>query len=246
MDFSNLIRVSEQTDLSLESISDIHPAKSFIRAQRSLNKTQDLPEFKKQLSTTQFLLPNHEDIQLPFIYTALESNFEAAVQLSYEYFKMNTLSKESDYLSLIYYMKTDPVKLLQFNKISYLTPNFRYNFLMCLNGIYLEETLSEKEFLELDLLKDSYKSNYIKHLIENGLFERSDALLELYGQTISNSWYLEALKIKEQANFKKSLLILRENIEPIEINPLNYPLGQNFYLRVFLNNFQISLLGVIY
>ena len=243
MDFSNLIRVSEQTDLSLESISDIHPAKSFIRAQRSLNKIQDWSEFKKQLSTTQFLLPNHKDIQLPFIYSALESDFEAVVQLSYEYFKINTLSKESDYLSLIHYMKTEPNKLLQFNKISYLNPKFRYYFLMCLNDIYLEEALSEKEFLELDLLKDSYKFNYIKLLIENGLFERSDTLLELYGETISNSWYLDALKIKEQANFKKSLLILRENIEPIEINPSDYPLGQNLYLRVFLNNFPDKAVG---
>ena len=236
MNFSNLIRVSEQADLSLELIPNIHPAKSFIRAQRSLNETQDLSEFKKQLSTTQFLLPNHEGVQLPFIYPALESDIETAVQLSYEYFSINSLSKESDYLSLIYYIKTDPDNLLQFNKISYLNPKFRYYFLMCLNGIYLEEELSKKEFLELDLLENSFKFNFIKHLIENGMFDRSDSLLELYGETITNSWYLDALKIKEQANFKKSLLILRENIEPIEINPSNYPPDQNFYLRAFLSN----------
>ena len=81
-----------------------------------------------------------------------------------------------------------------------------------------------KEFLELDLLEDSFKFNYIKHLIENGLFELSDRLLELYGGTISNAWHLEALKIKEQANFKESLHILRENIEPIEINSGMIPL----------------------
>ena len=236
MNFSNLTRISEQEKLSLELIPDIHPAKSFIQAYQSLNKNQDLGEFKKHLSATQLLLPNHKRIELPFIYSALESDFETAFQLSYDYFERDTLSKESDYLSLIYYFKTEPNKLVQLEEISYFNPKFRYYYLMSLNGYFLEATLSKKEFLELDLLEDSFKFNYIKHLIENGLFELSDRLLELYGGTISNAWYLEALKIKEQANFKESLHILRENIEPIEINSRNDSLGKNYHLRVFFNN----------
>lgn len=236
MGLLNLNRVSPKADLNLHLISDMHPAKSYIQAQKHLSDGGDFLELQRELSSFQFLNLNHDRLNLYLIYLAIDNNMDAAVGLSNAYFKEDPMGKIAEYRSLVASLKDEPEKLMQFEDLSCLHPEYRLHYLMLLKGFYLKQSLLNKPFDQLDTIEASDKFNYIQHLIQNGFFEQSEVLLAHNKDSVTNAWYLAALKEKEFGDFETALSVIRSEIETSEITYSQMQSSRNFHTRVFLNN----------
>ena len=243
MAITNLNKIAKKRNLDLQLLPDLHPAKPYIKAQESLGDEDGLSKYNQKIAQFRFLNGNAVNFDMDLIYLLIERDLATSVQLSYDYFKEEPASKLIEYRSFIALIKNDFETCKQFESVSLLHPKFRIYYLMHLNGFGLEESLLKHPFNKISSIEDTLKYDYIKHLIRNGLFRESDALLARYSNNFSDAWFLSALKEKEMGGFKKALLIIRANVEPAKINYAKSSNIGNHHIRVFLNNSPDDNLG---
>ena len=212
------------------------PNTHLFEAAQAVRSGKSYSEVELHLQRSSFLNPNLQDQLLEWGYLFEAYDLSQATEMWYTYFSENPQSRLLSYKELLHYAETNYELLLKLNPVARLSLNYSLEYMKFLNKIDFQRFIQADLAIDFSKIDPANRFQLMHRFLEYGMFDLFEHYQSQYRAQIDNFFLLEAIKEKEQANFKNALEILRNNIRSKSFNHFEAKADKKYIPRVFLQN----------